>query len=284
MRRLNDRARWEESASEARNVKSGRQESRPCRGVRSGRETAVTSASGKARGFTLIELLVVIAIIAILAAILFPVFAQAREKARQATCLSNLKQMSLGMRMYVEDYDELYPPHRLGPNCCYPKAYTWKAAIFPYLKNLDFERCPSNAFNRIPAQGEINWVERGEPFPRSYCINSAGLNENVYNARSDASIDRPSEVIMICECRYGYPNVNPSGDQQFRVPRRPCESDPSDPDRADARLAAHHVDDQRSRAAARPLGRRAACAPGIPVRRAGKGSFAAPRGGRRSIA
>ena len=100
MRRPKDRARWEESASEARNEKSGRQESRPCRGVRSGRETAVTSASGKARGFTLIELLVVIAIIAILAAILFPVFAQAREKARQATCLSYLKQMSLGMRFW----------------------------------------------------------------------------------------------------------------------------------------------------------------------------------------
>jgi prepilin-type N-terminal cleavage/methylation domain-containing protein/prepilin-type processing-associated H-X9-DG protein len=76
------------------------------------------------RGFTLIELLVVIAIIAILAAILFPVFAQAREKGRQAVCLSNLKQMALGMRMYVQDYDELYPPHRLGPDCCYPKAYT----------------------------------------------------------------------------------------------------------------------------------------------------------------
>jgi len=164
----------------------------------------------KGRGFTLIELLVIIAIIAILAAILFPVFAQAREKARQATCLSNLKQMSLGMRMYVQDYDELYPPHRLGPACCYPKAYTWKAAIFPYLKNLDFERCPSNAFNRIPAVGDLNWVERGEPFPRSYCINSAGLNENIYNARSDATIDRQSEVIMICECRYGYPNVHPS--------------------------------------------------------------------------
>jgi prepilin-type N-terminal cleavage/methylation domain-containing protein/prepilin-type processing-associated H-X9-DG protein len=160
--------------------------------------------------FTLIELLVVIAIIAILAAILFPVFAQAREKARQTTCLSNLKQMSLGMRMYVQDYDELYPPHRLGPNCCYPQAYTWKAAIFPYLKNLDFERCPSNAFNRIPAVGDTKWVERGEPFPRSYCINSAGLNQNIYNARSDASIERPSEVIMICECRYGYPNVHPS--------------------------------------------------------------------------
>src|SRR6476620_8204708 len=61
------------------------------------------------RGFTLIELLVVIDIIAILAAILFPVFAQARAKARQTTCLSNLKQLSTGMLMYVQDYDERYP-------------------------------------------------------------------------------------------------------------------------------------------------------------------------------
>jgi prepilin-type N-terminal cleavage/methylation domain-containing protein len=63
----------------------------------------------RSRGFTLIELLVVIAIIAILAAILFPVFAQAREKARQASCLSNAKQMSTAVMMYAQDYDETFP-------------------------------------------------------------------------------------------------------------------------------------------------------------------------------
>ena len=67
------------------------------------------------RGFTLIELLVVIAIIAILAAILFPVFAKAREKARAASCLSNMKQLAIGISMYVQDYDERYMYNSFGP-------------------------------------------------------------------------------------------------------------------------------------------------------------------------
>ena len=99
----------------------------------------------KRTGFTLIELLVVIAIIAILAAILFPVFARAREKARQSSCLSNVKQIAVGTMMYVQDYDEMLP-----------YSYNWDTAwvapphpvfylqvIQPYIKNEQVLKCPS---------------------------------------------------------------------------------------------------------------------------------------------
>jgi prepilin-type N-terminal cleavage/methylation domain-containing protein/prepilin-type processing-associated H-X9-DG protein len=92
------------------------------------------------RGFTLIELLVVIAIIAILAAILFPVFAKAREKARQTSCLSNLKQLGLATLQYVQDYDEVLPHHQRSG-----RTITVQSQIQPYLKNEQIWVCPSQS-------------------------------------------------------------------------------------------------------------------------------------------
>ena len=110
------------------------------------------SRLGAQRGFTLIELLVVIAIIAILAAILFPVFARARENARKANCQSNLKQIGLAFLQYVQDYDERMPPCRNSPDpCLWPSPYngalvtwSWPQFVMPYLKNFGILKCPSD--------------------------------------------------------------------------------------------------------------------------------------------
>jgi len=106
----------------------------------------------KRRGFTLIELLVVIAIIAILAAILFPVFAQARESARKASCQSNLKQIGLSFAMYNQDNDEFMPPMATcdaNPIYTYPDGtkgtcWLWYHPLFPYIKNVQVWNCPSS--------------------------------------------------------------------------------------------------------------------------------------------
>jgi prepilin-type N-terminal cleavage/methylation domain-containing protein/prepilin-type processing-associated H-X9-DG protein len=134
------------------------------------------------RGFTLIELLVVIAIIAILAAILFPVFARAREKARQTACLSNVKQISLAILMYVQDYDEQTPP---GYDMGSPRSGLIQTTQ-PYTKNYQVHDCPS------ASERSVRTSYLGS---RSY-----GYNTRIFlrgGGRKLAQIKRPSEIVMM---------------------------------------------------------------------------------------
>ena len=108
------------------------------------------------KGFTLIELLVVIAIIAILAAILFPVFAKVREKARQISCLSNMKQLALGEVQYNQDYDEKYAPGA-NPNGL---GNGWAGQIYPYVKSVNVFTCPDDSSAYLHAGG-TNKVAQG---------------------------------------------------------------------------------------------------------------------------
>ena len=114
------------------------------------------------RGFTLIELLVVIAIIAILAAILFPVFARAREKARQSSCLANIKQITLGELMYAQDYDECLTHYRHeAPG---NTSFYWWHMIEPYVKNTQMFACPSyrtQTYGYGLNYSYIGWPSRG---------------------------------------------------------------------------------------------------------------------------
>ncbi len=162
-------------------------------------------------GFTLIELLVVIAIIAILAAILFPVFAQAREKARQASCQSNLKQLGAALMQYVQDYDETYPQ-----GCQGDFQNAWPTSVQPYVKSLQVFRCPSgnsgttagNDWTGVPidygSNGIIAWRNESSGFRCQgiMCLMQDWMGMGggpVEYSVPLSSINRPAETIAVAE-------------------------------------------------------------------------------------
>ena len=180
------------------------------------------------RGFTLIELLVVIAIIAILAAILFPVFAQAREKARSATCQSNLKQIMTGVKMYCQDYDEQSPNYVWNP-VGGGNWVTWMEMVHPYVKNTGVFLCPSapktvGAYTTgctwantvsstyvwpgwvyynywgwtVPNVGQVVMFS-GFPAPGIKQYDAAACSAAYQECRSTEFVERPSEAAFLIE-------------------------------------------------------------------------------------
>ncbi len=142
----------------------------------------------KSRAFTLIELLVVIAIIAILAAILFPVFSRARENARRSSCGSNLRQIGLGVMQYTQDFDEKYPMHY---DASAGNQKVWLDFIQPYLKSAGVFNCPSRS--------NIVFTPNAMDTNIAYGYNMTFSNYPGWYNASLATITRPTETIMVAE-------------------------------------------------------------------------------------
>jgi len=184
--------------------------------------------NNSSQGFTLIELLVVIAIISVLAAILFPVFARARESARRASCMSNVKQIALGIMQYTQDYDEHYPRWvNAGTTECTDTSLpcaqfsvnpgndyngtnfggnghhlTWMDFVYPYVKSTQVFVCPSAKYNDVnPSYGYSSALSRGK---LGYKFNADGNTANANIPLSMADVVRPSEIFMLLDANNQY--------------------------------------------------------------------------------
>lgn len=152
------------------------------------RTHATQTSSNIRRGFTLIELLVVIAIIALLAAILFPVFARARENARKSNCQSNIKQLGLSMKQYIQDYDEIFPTD--GAAVTAANVSGWAYTLQPYLKSEQLLQCPTEP-TKAPNGGGLA--------DRAVLL---GFTDYYYNFNlgsgqlSDAQVERSANVVL----------------------------------------------------------------------------------------
>ena len=149
------------------------------------------------RGFTLIELLVVIAVIALLAAILFPVFARAREKARQSSCANNIKSLGTAILMYAQDFDETLP---LAAYFTATDAATWHDITDPYVKNKQIWHCSSSAVKKADASGKIT-THFG--YNAAYLTTMAAdfSNADTHNAASLASVTFASQTVLLTDAK-----------------------------------------------------------------------------------
>ncbi len=149
-------------------------------------------------GFTLIELLVVIAIISVLAAILFPVFAQAREKARQSSCQSNQKQIGLALLQYNQDYDEMYPLAFYGTSASQTWV-SWPMLVQPYVKNTQIFMCPSESDDYGTTPGTFS-PATPNGLVTTYAYNFyIGANNNTVNTKSLPEFNKPAQTVLLVD-------------------------------------------------------------------------------------
>ncbi len=166
------------------------------------------------KGFTLIELLVVIAIIAILAAILFPVFARAREKARQTSCLSNTKQLGLGHSMYLQDYDDELVPAYISYGSA--GSAIWPNLLDPYIKNGQVFYCPSASKGLYPDY--TYWFTlRGTTHALSYGINRSIYLRYSYWGVKLSEIKYPAETLIIADSDWTHGPADYGGSNSYRI-------------------------------------------------------------------